>query len=289
MGGDRVKGLAERIAVVLVACASVGALGVPNAAAADIYSYANGCYALRDATTGRFVVKDALGYAATASTARAAHALPPPGHRPRPLPALRTRRAACRAPACSTPSCPPPRRGRRPTGASTDGSGDAPATHERETGRPLGVGALSRLAQLDPARDPRWSLRRSRAAARAFPEIELNVSGTPFKGDSPTAPVRGFLDDHIHLGAFEFLSGNFHCGRPWSPYGVTVALRDCVDHYPNGAGRAGREPPLHRQPRGHAQPRGLAELQRLAARRVARPRGHLLEVDRARLARRGCG
>jgi microsomal dipeptidase-like Zn-dependent dipeptidase len=48
--------------------------------------------------------------------------------------------------------------------------------------------------------------------------------------------VRGFIDDHIHLGAFEFLGGRFHCGRPWSPYGVTVALRDCADHYPNGEG-----------------------------------------------------
>jgi microsomal dipeptidase-like Zn-dependent dipeptidase len=64
----------------------------------------------------------------------------------------------------------------------------------------------------------------------------VNVTGTPFKGSSPTAKVRGFVDDHIHLGAFEFLGGRFHCGRPWSPYGVTVALRDCADHYPNGAG-----------------------------------------------------
>ena len=62
------------------------------------------------------------------------------------------------------------------------------------------------------------------------------MTGTPLKGSSPTAKVRGFLDDHIHLGAFEFLGGRFHCGRPWSPYGVTVALVDCVDHQPNGAG-----------------------------------------------------
>ena len=69
-----------------------------------------------------------------------------------------------------------------------------------------------------------------------FPEVEVNVTGTPIKGSSPTAKVRGFLDDHIHLGAFEFLGGRFHCGRPWSPYGVTVALVDCPDHAPNGAG-----------------------------------------------------
>ena len=30
--------------------------------------------------------------------------------------------------------------------------------------------------------------------------------------------------------AFEFLGGSVHCGRPWSPYGVEVALVDCPDH-----------------------------------------------------------
>lgn len=44
-----------------------------------------------------------------------------------------------------------------------------------------------------------------------------------------------YLDDHIHISAFRFLGGRFHCGRPWSPYGVTVAMRDCADHQPNGA------------------------------------------------------
>ena len=47
--------------------------------------------------------------------------------------------------------------------------------------------------------------------------------------------MRGFLDAHTHIGAYEFLGGRFHCGRPWSPYGVTVALQDCPDHEPNGA------------------------------------------------------
>ena len=48
--------------------------------------------------------------------------------------------------------------------------------------------------------------------------------------------MRGFLDAHTHIGAYEFLGGRFHCGLPWSPYGVTVALQDCPDHEPNGAG-----------------------------------------------------
>src|SRR5688500_3072146 len=42
----------------------------PRAAAApiDVYAYANGCYALRDAPTGRWVARDALGFHAGATS-----------------------------------------------------------------------------------------------------------------------------------------------------------------------------------------------------------------------------
>ena len=53
---------------------------------------------------------------------------------------------------------------------------------------------------------------------------------------------------------------------------------------PQRRGRGRRELLGHRQPDGHAQPGGMAELRGLAARRVAHPRGHLLEVGRARVA-----
>ncbi len=56
----------------LVACASALALLAPGVATADVYGYANGCYTLRDTTTGRFVVRDSLGYAASATSAAAA-------------------------------------------------------------------------------------------------------------------------------------------------------------------------------------------------------------------------
>ncbi len=61
-----------RAAVALVACASVGALFAPAAGAVDVYAFANGCYALRDANTDRYVVRDGSAYAATAPTAAAA-------------------------------------------------------------------------------------------------------------------------------------------------------------------------------------------------------------------------
>jgi hypothetical protein len=63
-----------------------------------------------------------------------------------------------------------------------------------------------------------------------WPEIQTQISGRPFAGASPFQEVRGTTDNHTHGMAFRFLSGGAHCGRPWSPYGVTRALVDCPDH-----------------------------------------------------------
>ena len=52
--------------------ASLGALFAPTRHAADVYSYAGGCYALRDATTNRYVARDSLGYSASATSVAAA-------------------------------------------------------------------------------------------------------------------------------------------------------------------------------------------------------------------------
>jgi hypothetical protein len=61
----------------------------------------------------------------------------------------------------------------------------------------------------------------------AFPEAELNASGTPSRGETSYGEVRGLLDGHMHWMNFEYLGGNFHCGRPWHPYGIPAALPDC--------------------------------------------------------------
>ena len=64
-----------------------------------------------------------------------------------------------------------------------------------------------------------------RSGCTAFPEVTTNVTGNPFSGVSKTQETRGYIDAHTHGMAFEFLGGDVHCGRPWSPYGVEVALR----------------------------------------------------------------
>lgn len=69
-----------------------------------------------------------------------------------------------------------------------------------------------------------------------FPEVEVNVTGAPVRGDTPFEEVTGFFDAHLHITAHEFLGGKVHCGRPWHPWGAPYALVDCPDHIANGVG-----------------------------------------------------
>ena len=69
----------------------------------------------------------------------------------------------------------------------------------------------------------------------------------------------------MHWMTFEYLGGNFHCGRPWSPYGITYALPDCSDHR-GPAGQRGADPEHAelRRARRAARHAGLAEVQGVA-------------------------
>ncbi|MET1000044.1 MAG: hypothetical protein ABWX73_15125, partial [Marmoricola sp.] len=87
-----------------------------------------------------------------------------------------------------------------------------------------------------------------RTGCTAFPEVSTNVTGNPFSGVSGVQEVRGFIDAHTHGMAFEFLGGQVHCGRPWSPYGVEAALKDCPDHELTGGNGAVAEAFLSGKP-----------------------------------------
>ena len=72
----------------------------------------------------------------------------------------------------------------------------------------------------------------------AWPEVDINIDGPVAKGETSYGEVRGFLDAHNHMMAFEFIGGRVRCGKPWDRYGVTHALVDCPDHQPGGYGAA---------------------------------------------------
>jgi hypothetical protein len=70
---------------------------------------------------------------------------------------------------------------------------------------------------------------RGSSGCATFPEAELNASGTPFTGASPQSTVRGYVDGHTHWMTYSYFGGDFHCGRPWHPFGIPAALPDCAD------------------------------------------------------------
>lgn len=58
----------------------------------------------------------------------------------------------------------------------------------------------------------------------AYPEAQVDATGRSFKGSSPEADVLGTVEGHAHVTAFELFGGDWHCGRPFSPYGAPYAL-----------------------------------------------------------------
>ena len=103
------------------------------------------------------------------------------------------------------------------------------------TDQTLAIGADGALSLAGADGGTTFVLQRAEGCA-TFPEIEVNVDGPIVGGNNSFQEVRGFLDAHLHMMAFEFLGGRARCGRPWHPYGVTYALVDCPDHEPGGHG-----------------------------------------------------
>jgi microsomal dipeptidase-like Zn-dependent dipeptidase len=89
------------------------------------------------------------------------------------------------------------------------------------------LSAPASLAQPGSAGDAA-RIRFTRASGcAAYPEAPLDATGTPSKGSTSFGRVGGLVEGHMHWMTFEFLGGQFHCGRPWHPYGIRYALPDC--------------------------------------------------------------
>ena len=237
-----------------------------DARAADRYALAGGCYALKSGATGKFVAKAADGgYRASAGGAGAAEPfrlqatalgryllygakrdfmgvgkpsplpvatptlpLPVPG-----LPVATTTQSGDRVQSVGAPSETADWR------VNTEG-GDYVVDLPAAGGDVLALdadGTVVMRARGAAGRRAQWAFV-SRGGCPEYPEVALGVSGGPAVGGSPWGEVRGLIDGHMHMMAFEFLGGRIHCGRPWHPYGAPYALVDCPDHYPNGAGAA---------------------------------------------------
>jgi hypothetical protein len=199
---------------------------VPRAAAGDVYQYAGECVTLRDRWSNKYVVRDAAGYALH-SLRRAAT--------PFRMQATDLGSYLLYGPDATMPAAtntghvaPAGKAEPRADWVVTRQGGALQLTNVL-TGWNLSVAWNGRLVQSGRS-NPRWRFDMA-AGCAAFPELPVNVEGTPsLLGGRHAVEVRGFVDTHVHITAFEFLGGLFHCGRPWSRYGAADALTDCPDH-----------------------------------------------------------
>ncbi|MEV6520363.1 discoidin domain-containing protein [Longispora sp. NPDC051575] len=88
---------------------------------------------------------------------------------------------------------------------------------------------------------------------RPSPDSGIGATGAPFTG-TVNGEVRGFVDGHNHILANEGFGGRLICGKAFSPAGVADALKDCPEHYPDGAGATFEN--LTADPDGHHDPVG---------------------------------
>jgi hypothetical protein len=92
--------------------------------------------------------------------------------------------------------------------------------------RSLATGSGRALKLAPPGRKSRFAFARAKRCAK-YPEARLSATGRPSRGSTPYGRVGGFLEGHQHWMNFEYLGGDFHCGRPWHAYGIPYALPDC--------------------------------------------------------------
>ena len=227
--------LAAAAAPLAVAAPHASALTVrpqPEAPPQDRYSLANGCYALRSQSTGRFVVKVAGGYRATASGAADAEPFRMQATRLGSYLLYGRARdflAATAQGAVAAAARPSPL-------ADWELSGDFTLALPSR-GKVLAVAGDGGLVAADapPGASARFDFE-PRGGCATYPEADVNASGRPLQGSPRYGETRGFLDAHSHLMFFEAVGGRFHCGRPWHPYGVEYALPDCAEiEGPGGA------------------------------------------------------
>jgi hypothetical protein len=208
------------------------------------YALANGCYSLRDASSGGFVAKDPGGYS-TAGTSAGAEGFRMQATRLGSYLFYGRGRDFMAAGALGTvvPA----------SGAGPDadwqvdlGSGNSFRITLPSQNKALGVTA-GRLVLTDPGSAGSFTFEPAQGCA-VYPEVETSASGKPFTSRTPWGEVKGIIDLHLHAMAFEFLGGKAHCGRPWSPYGAPYALVDCLDHQVAGGCGAVLENVLYGNP-----------------------------------------
>lgn len=199
-----------------------------------VYGLAGGCYALQSAA-GDFITRSGAGYATSADSA-AAEAFRTQAAQLGRFLFYGSDNAMIASPSGTVVASPAAVPSADWTVAYVDGSYTITST---ATGSRLGVAPGSdALTILDADADVTKAAGEFQLAPRSgcavFPEAEVNATGTPYTGTDASGNVQGYADTHVHQATQGFIGGKVHCGNPFDPLGITVALKDCDDHGTSG-------------------------------------------------------
>ncbi|WP_038171231.1 hypothetical protein [Tomitella biformata] len=197
-----------------------------------VYGLAGGCYALA-ASTGGFIQRAGDGYAASADSAGAESFRAQAAQLGRFLffgsdeAMIAANSGAVVASAAAGP-------GADWTVAYADGAYTIASTASGERlGVVPGSDALVVLGLDATKADGEFQLTTASGCA-TFPEAGVNATGAPFTGTDANGNLQGYADTHVHQATQGFIGGMVHCGHPYDPLGITVALKDCADHGASG-------------------------------------------------------
>lgn len=208
---------------------------IPNQSAPTdpVYKLAGGCYALKSAGNGKFVQREGPGYVASADAAGAGPFLTHAAQLGRFLLLGDDHRMIATEGGVVVGS-EPAIRSADWTFAYAD---DAYTITNTDSGERLGVapgtGILVPLGANAPKADGEFTLEKA-ANCATFLDAEVNATGDPSTGTDANGNIQGYADTHVHMATQGFIGGEIHCGTPFSPLGITVALKDCADHGATG-------------------------------------------------------
>lgn len=195
------------------------------------FALANGCYALQEAASGRYLA--ASSATATAFTANSATQASGFFLKAAALGQYlfydREGRYLSYSAAGGTPLAPTPAAlnlASKPSDAAIFTVDSVAGGYSLvSTGSTRVAGPMGNVFALVPASD-----------CRPYPEAELNATGSPFKGRLADGTVFGYAETHMHLGGSEALGGKIGYGSPFHKFGVIEAIGNCeVDHGPMGS------------------------------------------------------
>ncbi len=190
----------------------------------DRYAMARGCYVIRSASNGKWIVRSGTGYRATAGSAKTGERFHFQATDLGTYLLWDSQRRFVTATDAAATAATKPASAAEWTATASKGAGRF--TFTSLTGKQLGTNSAGVLGAYT-----RTSYYLTKASGcPKWPDVSIGVSGGPHGGTTFFQEVRGYVDAHTHGMAFEFLGGSVHCGRPWHRYGVAYALVDCPDH-----------------------------------------------------------